>query len=94
MATIQILRRERILTFPSPGNVQEVVQVNFSSDQHPPLILNRPLDQYRAATAVEISADPRSPYVPKDPPAAAAEQKALTELLQSRLSGGPSSFEV
>lgn len=94
MAQVTILRRSRALASPAAGQMEEVVEVTYSTLAIPPCQVHLPLDLYRPATDDELAANPRYQLLPIDEAAADTERKLIQADMKGIVSLAPQTFEV
>lgn len=88
MPKATILRREYTWQYTADQQVEEMVEVMFSTPAIPPRAVRLPLVDYRQATPEELSANPRYHYLPANEQAADRERRAI-EVDISRVTSSP-----
>lgn len=77
MPQVSLLRREHTWRYTADQQVEELVEVLFSTLALPPRSVRLPLADYRPATAAELTANPRYNFLPANEGAAARERRAI-----------------
>ena len=77
MPRVTLLRREYTWRYTDDQQVEELVEVVFSTLALPPRSVRLPLNDYRPATAEELVANPRYNFLPANEGAAARERRAI-----------------